>query len=250
MGRDVLVLCYHAISEQWPAALSSTPEQFEAHLSVLTRRGYRGVTFHEAVREPVAKRAVAITFDDGYRSVLDLARPVLEHYNMPATVFVPTALVGIERPMSWDGIDHWLGSEHESELVPMSWDDLGELASAGWEIGSHTRTHPRLTLLDDRGVRHELEGSRRDCERALGLPCRSLAYPFGDHDERVVRLAERAGFSAGGALPKGFPRSPNALAYPRVGVYHRDHSARFRLKASALVRRLRATPAWSALGAA
>ena len=245
MKKDVLVLCYHALSKRWPASLSTTPERFEAQLSALVRRGYRGVTFQEAVRGAEFERAVAITFDDAYRSVLELARPILDRVGMPATVFVPTALTGTEEPMSWDGIDGWLATEHAAELLPMSWEEIRQLASAGWEIGSHTRTHPRLTLVDDGKLAAELAGSREDCERELGLPCHSLAYPYGDHDQRVVEAARTAGYRAAGTLPARFPRVADAHAYPRVGVYRNDQRWRFRLKISPALRRLRASSAWS-----
>jgi peptidoglycan/xylan/chitin deacetylase (PgdA/CDA1 family) len=248
MTRDVLVLCYHALSERWPASFSTTPERFEAQLSVLAQRGYRGVTFHEAVRGPGFERAVAITFDDAYRSVLELARPILDRVGMPATVFVPTALAGTEAPMSWDGIDGWLPTEHAAELVPMSWEEIRELASAGWEIGSHTRTHPRLTLLDDGKLAAELTGSREDCERELGVPCPSLAYPYGDPDQRVVDAARAAGYTAAATLPgPQLPRAIDPHVYPREGIYHRDGQLRFRLKVSPALRRFRASRAWRVL---
>jgi peptidoglycan/xylan/chitin deacetylase (PgdA/CDA1 family) len=248
MARDVVVLCYHALSERWPASFSTTPDRFEAQLSLLKRRGYRGITFQEAARGPDAERAVAITFDDAFRSVLDLGRPILDRLGMPGTVFVPTALAGGQEPMSWDGVEHWLASEHADELLPMSWDDLRELAGAGWEIGSHTRTHPRLTLVDDGRLADELVGSREDCERELAAPCRSLAYTYGDPDQRVVDAARAAGYAAAATLPgPQLPRSPDPHLFPREGIYHDDGRLRFELKVSPAVRRFRTTRVWRAL---
>ena len=89
--------------------------------------------------------------------------------------------------MAWPGIDGWLGTEHEHELQPLSWDELRRLQDAGWEIGSHACSHPYLTRLGDDELERELGESRRRLETELGRPCRSLAYPYGDHDERVVR---------------------------------------------------------------
>jgi peptidoglycan/xylan/chitin deacetylase (PgdA/CDA1 family) len=121
----------------------------------------------------------------------------------------------------------------------MSWEQLGTLAEAGWEIGAHTRTHPHLTELDDAALTEELQASRRDCESQLGLPCRSFAYPFSDEDERVVGATEEAGYSAAATLPASLePATP--LRWPRVGIYRDDDSFRFRLKTSPFVLRLRA----------
>lgn len=232
---DVLVLAYHAVSETWPAALSVTPDQFRRQLEILSAWGYRGATFTEAVLSPPAKRTVAITFDDAYLSVQDRARPLLDEYGFPATVFVPTAFAGRDGPMAWPGIDQWLDGEHEAELAPMNWDQLRALAQHGWEIGSHTHTHPRLSELGDGPLAEELARSRTECERELGAPCESISYPYGDHDPRVVEATRAAGYAAACTLPARIHHA-EPLRWPRVGVYHRDSSRRFRLKASPAVR--------------
>ncbi len=243
---EVLVLCYHAVSHDWPATLATSPERLARDLALLVRRGYRGATFHDAVLAPPAPRTLAVTFDDAYRSVLELAFPILRQLGLPATVFVPTDFPGRDGPMAWDGIDQWLGTRYERELRPMSWDQLGTLAQAGWEIGSHTRSHPHLPALSDAALDDELQGSRGECERQLGLPCRTLAYPYGDHDDRVVAAVARAGYSAAGTLPSKLVAG-GPLRWPRVGLYHSDGTLTFRLKVSPPVRRLRATPAWERL---
>ena len=236
---DVLVLCYHAVSPTWPAPLSVTPERLEGQLAGLVRRGYRGATFADAVERPHGRTVVA-TFDDAYRSVLTLAAPILERLGVPGTVFAPTDWPGRGEPMTWPGIDEWLAGEHAHELTPLSWDELGELAERGWEVGSHTRSHPHLTTVDDDRLRDELAGSRAECEERLGRPCRTIAYPYGDQDARVRAAAREAGYAAGAALGRSLSEG-DRFAWPRVGVYHADDGRRFALKSSRLVRRLRGT---------
>src|SRR5688572_25810737 len=107
---DVLVLCYHAVSETWPAALSVTPEAFGRQVGRLLARGYQGCTFTEAVSDPPARKALAVTFDDAFLSVKDHALPILRDLGVPGTVFVPTRFPE-ERSgeaMSWPGIDRWV----------------------------------------------------------------------------------------------------------------------------------------------
>ena len=200
---DVLVLCYHAVSERWPAPLSVTPEALEEQLELLIRRGYRGATFESVVSERPAERTVVVTFDDAFASVGELAAPILRRLGLPGSVYVVTDHPRwSEQPMSWDGIDQWLGTEHEHELRPLSWDRIGELAEAGWEVGSHTGSHPHLSRVrDEAELARELEGSRATLEDRLGRPCRTLAYPYGDHDERVVAATRRAGYTAASTLP-------------------------------------------------
>lgn len=236
---DVLVLCYHAVSDRWPAALSVRPAAFGRQLGLLARAGYVGTTFTRALTEPPAPRTVAVTFDDAYRSVLTLGAPLLRARGWPATVFAPTDHVGSERPMAWTGIDRWAGTEHERELVPLSWSELRGLASEGWEVGSHTRSHPRLTQLADAQLADELSGSREAVEARMDTLCRSLAYPYGDVDARVVAAAAASGYSTAAALPAGW-HPPRQLEYPRVGVWHGDALWRFAVKAAPPVRWLRA----------
>jgi peptidoglycan/xylan/chitin deacetylase (PgdA/CDA1 family) len=244
--RDRLVLCYHAVSRNWPAALAISSERLREQIGFLVRRGYRAVTFAELVRSKGQGRTMAITFDDAYRSVLERGLPVLAEFGVPATVFVPTDFPGRGEPMSWPGIDQWTPGPHEEELRCMSWDELRVLRKSGWEIGSHSRSHPRLSELDDRTLARELGGSREVCERELGDPCLTLAYPYGDHDERVQAAADDAGYLAAAALRLG-PERPHS--WPRVGVFRVDTPARFRLKVSPLTRRIRSSRAGSSMEA-
>lgn len=231
---DVLVLCYHALSERWPAALSTTPGRFEEQLELLLRRGYEPVTFSQAVTAPPARRTFAVTFDDAYRSVLDLGLPIMQRLGVPGTVFAPTDWVGRQEPMQWDGIDQWLGGEHEHELLCMDRAQLGVLEQNGWEIGSHTCSHPHLTTVDDGTLERELRASKE----VLGEGCRSIAYPYGDVDARVIAATRAAGYDTAAALPKRFGSS-DPLDWPRVGVYHVDDLRRFKLKVSRLTRMVR-----------
>jgi peptidoglycan/xylan/chitin deacetylase (PgdA/CDA1 family) len=237
---DVLVLSYHAVSRNWPAALSVLPDRFEAQMRLLAARGYRGATLHDAVHDPPSPLTVAVTFDDAYRSVFDEALPILNRVGFPATVFVPTDFPDSQSVMSWPGIDRWLGGPHADELRCLSWDQLQALADVGWEIGSHTCSHPHLTELGDEDLARELSGSRERCEENLHLPCRSLAYPYGDFDGRVVSAARDAGFTAACIVTDGLaPAGP--LVWPRVGIYHDDGAASYRVKVSRAVRHLRMT---------
>ena len=243
---DTIVLCYHAVSERWPAALSVTPQAFERQLELLVRRGYEGATFRDAAMNRRLRKTVVVTFDDAYLSVLELARPILDRLGLPGTVFVPTDWPGRGEPMHWPGIDQWMGTEFEPELRSLTWEQLAGLAADGWEIGSHTRSHPHLTTLDDRTLDEELRGSRAECERRLERSCTTLAYPYGDYDARVAAAAGRAGYDAACTLPARIhPARP--LEWPRVGVYHEDSERRYRLKVSPAVRAVRASRVWDLL---
>jgi peptidoglycan/xylan/chitin deacetylase (PgdA/CDA1 family) len=233
-----LVLAYHAVSERWPSELAVSPGRLRQQLELLLRRGYVGATFAEVVRGEAAAKTVAVTFDDGFRSVHRHALSVLSELGLPATVFVPTGLMGRRPPMRWRGIDEWVGTPYEEELTPLSWDELRLLRDAGWEVASHTVSHARLTQLNDEALASELSESRQRCAREMGRPCESLAYPYGDHDERVRAAARDAGYAAAASIRPG---PPNLFSWPRIGVYPVDDRLRFRLKASPTVRRVRSS---------
>ena len=241
---DPIVLCYHAVSERWPAPLSVTPQAFEFQIRLLAERGYKGATFTEAAHRTDNSKVAAITFDDGFLSVYEHARPILDRYGFPATVFVPTRFMDQDAPLAWPGIDEWLGGPHEAELRGMSAGQLRSLIEAGWEIGSHTLTHPHLTALGDEELREQLVTSRRECAELTGADCTSIAFPYGDADERVIGEAQAAGYEAAAMLAATLERE-SQFTCPRVGVYYVDGSWAYRLKVSPTVRRLRRSRAWT-----
>jgi peptidoglycan/xylan/chitin deacetylase (PgdA/CDA1 family) len=230
----VLVVCYHAVSRDWRAELAVSPEQLEDELAYLLGRGFNPVTFTDAVTGSRPGRVMAVTFDDAYGSVYKRARPILERLGVPGTVFVPTAFPRSQAPLSWPGIDEFLHGPWATELVPASWDELRALSRSGWEIGSHTRSHPHLPRLGDAELSRELEESRRECERHVGVPSTAIAYPYGETDERVARAAAAAGYTAGAALyeplmPKSTLSDP--MRWPRLVFNRRDGRLRARVKA-------------------
>lgn len=241
---DTIVLGYHAVSAAWPSSLAVKPDRLARQVQWLLDHDYRGTTFLDAATA-VDDRTFAVTFDDGYRSVLLEGFPVLERLGVPATLFPNIRYVDSEEGSIGPGLRHWLDSQHRHELDPVSWDDLRFLAGKHWEIGSHTVTHPWLTRSSDEELEHELVESKRRLEQELGRPCETLAYPSGDHDERVMAAAARAGYTLAAALPRRLPAVVDPLSWPRISISRDDTMLRFRLKVSRGVRRLRRSGVWT-----
>ena len=233
---DVLVLCYHAISDSWPNRYSISLGRLAEQLEFLVERGYRSATFADAVIAPPHRKTLVITFDDGYRSVLQ-ARPILARLGLVGTVFVVTNWPDRNAPMDWPSNDHWLGGSHEHELMPLSWQDLRSLRDEGWEIGAHSCSHPNLRTLDDRRLADELTASRRACEEHLAQPCVSVAYPYGEVDARVINAARIAGYSAGAAMTWRLRRA-GQLEHPRVGISRNDTFEYWQQRVAPIKRRL------------
>lgn len=236
---DLLVLCYHAVDPGWSCELAVHPRDFETQVVGLLRRGYEPTTFTDAVLDSHSgRRRLAITFDDGYRSVATHAAPILHRLGAVATIFVPTAFMGRERPMSWSGVDQWAAGRSPDSVRPLHWDQIRRLADAGWEIGSHARTHPMLTVAGDDELWRELAGSKAEIEQRIDRTCRSIAYPYGDVDPRVAESARATGYEAGAGLHPVDP-APSPLNWPRTSIYPVDRRWRYATKISPTIRRSR-----------
>jgi peptidoglycan/xylan/chitin deacetylase (PgdA/CDA1 family) len=194
--RRSLVLCYHAVSPTWENRLSIHPDLLLRQVRVLTR-------FWK----------VHATFDDAFRSASTVF-PGLERLGVPVQIFVCTRYARAGAPLSIPE----LAGDDPAQLATMSWDELREHRDRGVRIGSHTVSHPHLTRLSDSELRGELEDSKGEIEAELGGPCRELAYPYGEHDERVRAAACAAGYDRGYSL-RG--RKRDAYALPRVDLYRR-----------------------------
>jgi peptidoglycan/xylan/chitin deacetylase (PgdA/CDA1 family) len=237
---DVLVLAYHAISEGWDAVTTVTPAQFSDQVRHLLGRGYRSVTFERALSAPPPGRSVAITFDDAHRSVFEIAFPALRELGAVATVFAPTDYVGTGEPTGWEGFEDDARGPHASELICMDWEQLRAVAEAGWEVGSHTCSHPHLTRLAPERKQQELVASRELIEERLQRRCRTIAYPYSDLDDDVVRATDQAGYSYAATIPVGHALSL-PLRWSRVGVFRTDSLGRFKLLTSRAARGFLAT---------
>lgn len=224
-----LVLCYHSVSDDWAHQLAVTRRSFERQLTSILRRGFSPIPAESLLDG--ARRAVHVTFDDAFREVLDIV-PFLEKHGMHATVFAVTSFADSGRPFDVPELTEQAAANPQ-QLATMTWSDLGELAARGFEIGSHTATHPHLTTLTDGELDRELADSRVRIEDELKHPCRFLAYPYGEHDARVQAAAQRAGYQAAFALWAGADRA-NRYALPRIDLYRRDSIVRATLKTSFL----------------
>lgn len=234
-----VVLCYHAVSASWNDILSVRPQALERQLHLMLALRYRPAPAN-AVMDG-SGRLLHVTFDDAFRSVWN-AVPVLERLRVHATVFACSDLAAQGAVLSVPELAVEAHA-HPEELATLDWDGLGELAERGFEIGSHTKTHARLTTLSDAELRAELLESRARVQDELGVPCRFLAYPYGAHDERVRAAARRSGYEAAFALP-GRTERTDLFALPRVGIWRHTGPFRTAVKTSPIRRPAGAVRGW------
>jgi len=181
-SRDCVFLMYHEIELGGRPLCQSEPgyrryvlsdETFQRQMQWLKEGGYRGLSVGEALHFP-SERSVCITFDDGCETDLIAAAPVLRDLGFRATFYVTAGFIGAPGYMNRD--------------------QLGELDSAGFEIGCHSMTHPYLPDLDDAGMKREIVDAKLKIEEMVRHPIEHFSAPGGRFDSRTLEMARRAGF--------------------------------------------------------
>lgn len=183
---SVPVLTYHSIDESG-SVISTAPEIFRRQMEFLCENEYRAVSLKELINDLLAHKTpppktVALTFDDGFRNFFEEAFPVLENYDFRATVFLVTDFCG--KHNDWEGNPPELP---RSKLL--DWQEIKELSEYGIEFGSHTRSHHNLTRAAAGEIKKEIVGSKKEIEDRLGREVSTFAYPFGDFNRAVKKIA-------------------------------------------------------------
>jgi peptidoglycan/xylan/chitin deacetylase (PgdA/CDA1 family) len=222
------VYYYHRVGpfrDGAPPKMNVAPEAFREHMSVLARRAHP-VPIGDLVAcvlegRPIPRGAVAVTFDDGYKDLMEHALPVLREFKIPAAFFIVSGGVG--------GTDSWVAIDRLPREPVMSWDDLKTLRDAGMTIGSHSATHTPFDGLGGDALRAEIAGSREKLQAGLGIPIRHFAYPQGRFTPEAEAEVARAGYQSGWATRKGRPlKTGDVTAIRRVPVSGFIRGGRFR----------------------
>ena len=203
----VPILMYHVIAD--PPARAPYPElydtetDFARQMRWLARQGYHAVT-QRAVWEywhrgrTLPPKPIVISFDDGYRSVADAAFPLMRARNWPGVINLTVKNLRVSGGLSQYRVRMLLG--------------------AGWELASHSLTHPDLTRLDQRALRREVTDSRELLRTHFGVPVDFFCYPAGRYDAKVIAAVRRAGYLGATTTVDGVarPQDPNELRRVRV----------------------------------
>ena len=171
------VLLYHLVSDETYGPneyLFVRISDFEAQLAEIKRLGYKTV-FADELAETRGEPCVVLTFDDGYADNYTNVLPLLEKYDMKATIFLISDLIGTE------------GHLNEEQILEMQ--ESGHIRFA-----SHTKTHQNLAGIDKETLEGELAESRRRLEELTGEPVRALAYPSGAYDSLSELVAAECGY--------------------------------------------------------
>lgn len=133
---------------------------------------------------------VAVTFDDGYQTILRNALPELEERRIPCTIFVAPGALGI-RP-NWTDYSGGVDASMNDPILTLQ--QLQQLSAEFVEIGSHTVTHPMLARLSERDARMELCRSRSMLAEMLGRNVKLFSFPYGSFNARLLELCREVGY--------------------------------------------------------
>lgn len=236
-SAGLVVLQYHHVDANTPEVTSVTPQQFREHMDLLASEGMAVVDLADATRrllngKPLPDAAVAITFDDAYRSIYTHAFPELKQRGWPFTVFVST-----------DAVD-------QSFPDIMSWDQLRELTEHGGQLANHTVNHAHL--LDIPQGNHaedfwasEINRAQQRLENKAGVTEKLFAYPYGefslaladwlaDHD--YLAWGQQSGATGTSNHPQALPRFPASGRYADPDTLRTKlHSLPFAISADQLM---------------
>jgi peptidoglycan/xylan/chitin deacetylase (PgdA/CDA1 family) len=186
-----VILCYHIVESPSDSIFTLSRETFRQQMTYLKTAGFEVIPLQDLVDymngtlETIPENSVVITVDDGWRSTYTEFYPELKRQGFPATMYI---------------YPRYIGAGH----LALTWDQVREMADDGYDIQSHTLSHPFLGRAKQRmapasyiqWLDRELRESKRLIEQEVGRPVRHLAYPYGDYNRTVMERARLAGYDS------------------------------------------------------
>ncbi len=231
--KSLRILVYHSVSGELfykdTAENNISSTSFRRHMNILKESNKKIISLDEGItglkNNDLPHDSIAVTFDDGLANVYREAVNILEELNIPATFFITYKHADGEK-------DTFKPGDLTAEEF-MDWDMLTSLRKRGFELGSHSYSHNRLSTLTDDELETEIAGSKKRFEE-MGIPVKYFAYPYGfysDFSKKTQDLIKKAGYSAcftnimGGNHP-----GDNLFELRRTRTSWRDNALRFKMK--------------------
>ncbi len=203
--KTINILCYHKFTtkaeedvkdKKKQDVFSITAERFEEHLKFLKENGYNVISMKKYLSfldgiDSIPSNSVIITIDDGYRSIYDIAFPLLKKYGFPATVYIYSVFFG--------------GRNNLNEGI------IKEMSKYNIDFGCHSYTHQILTKRKSSWsdsdylsfLEKEIIKSKIFFESKLKIPFETFAYPYGLYSKEVVYMIKKAGYRAAFSVVPG-----------------------------------------------
>jgi len=218
MPGNCVILYYHSVSDKERA-------RFSAQMDDLIR-WTKPVAIDKTMTLKNGVRYAAVTFDDGFKSVLDNALVELERRNIPATIFIPTGFIG-KHPLWAKNRSYY----NKNEQVVTS-EQIHQLRKHRLiSVGSHCVSHTNLLLLPDADVRKELYESRTVLQSILEQEMKLISFPHGAYNEKIIKMAQEIGYEHIFSISPEYARlNPGEYVSGRFSVNPGDWRIEFRLK--------------------
>jgi peptidoglycan/xylan/chitin deacetylase (PgdA/CDA1 family) len=223
MAVNIPILMYHQISDDVQPRFrnyTATIKAFREQMRVLKLLNYESITFNKLLdcregKAQLPRKPIIITFDDALEDAIDNSVPILESFGFKAVYYVTTGYVGTK--------SDWMIPEVNLVFQVASWPKIMNLNSLGFELGSHSVTHPHLNEVPADECFRELTGSRQTLEDILGHEVRHMAYPHGAFNENVKDLAYASGYYTAATCEPTFAKlSDDLLSLPRFNIGMED----------------------------
>lgn len=227
---NAVILLYHHVSEQTPAATSVSPKVFEQHLKYLAQH-HSVLPLQKVIEalenhQPLPDNAVVITFDDGYDNIFTQAHPLLHRFNFPYTVFINPPLIG-------------------SMSYQLDWQQVKTMATQGATFANHGNYHDHLLTKQSgenpkqwlKRVMTNIQDAERTLKEQVGYSLKYFAYPYGEFNSELKSALREQGYV-------GFAQISGAIAsysdfgalprFPAAGIYSRLNSLTTKLDTLAM----------------
>ncbi len=231
--KSIRILVYHSVSEKLFYKDSEENNVslavFKKHMNILKESNKKIISLDEGItrlkNNDLPSDSIVITFDDGLANVYGEAVNILEELNIPAAFFIVYQYVGGDK-----NIFKSMNSRTEEF---MDWDMIFSLKKRGFEFGSHSYSHKRLSTLTDDDLEIEIADSKKNFEEK-GIAVKYFAYPYGfysDFSKKTQNLVKKAGYLAcfTNILGENYPEN-NLFELKRTRISWRDNAFRFKMK--------------------
>ncbi|MGJ8679793.1 polysaccharide deacetylase family protein [Paraglaciecola sp.] len=230
-ARDnAVIVVYHHVSEDTPKSTSVSPTVFAQHMQYLadhhTVLPLNTVIEKLSNQQPLPDKAVAITFDDGYKNIYQNAHPIMQKHGFPYTIFVNPALIG-------------------NQNYQLDWQQVKQMAKQNVSFANHGNAHlhslHKLKSEDEQTWLNRVTVNVIKAEELLssklGYSLKYFAYPYGEFNQALKKNLTKLGYT-------GFAQHSGAIAsysdfsalprFPSAGIYSNLKTLQVKLNSLAM----------------
>ncbi len=225
--KGIPVLMYHSVIGGYNLRNALEPKIFNRQMDYLKKRNYQVISLTRLLdflkqKKELPRKALVLTFDDGFYDNYLNVWPVLKKYNFPATIFISAGLVGKYMKLE------------DTSLRLLSWQQIKRMHQSGIvDFQPHSFNHYRLDKLSSSQEEEEIEKSRSIIEQKLNKKCFFFAYPFGKYNINTIKILRKKGFKAGLTIKTGLVgKKDNLFELKRISINSLISFVRFKAKLS------------------